>query len=471
MNTRTSLPTPGDNTPPDEDLFGWTAILHWIGFVLRAPLRHKLLAGFAFVTIFGLACAALAVVPFRYQVQATLLAGYSQASALSNSVERPQDAPTRAAREMVLRRENLRAIVEKTGFVEQYLARRPWAIRTKDEVFEYLRGKPRTREDLIEGLLDTLQNRLWIEAHHEGTLVITFQWWDPELARQIVEAAQQSFIAVRRASEVEAIGEAIAILEAQQERLNSDIQASIEVFERKQEELRLSEPKRPRVTPARVAADPELERLRGELATKQRSLGEIESFRRERTVQLQAELSQQETVYAADHPSIVGTRRLLKSLGEPTPRAVELKKEIAEIEAEVVRRGGTAPSRPVTASVYQEARLRLDTNDPRLDFERGQVENLLRQHADLRDRIQNVQVQKDIAEAAFEYRYSVISPAKLPRGPIKPYPVLFLAGGLMGGLAFAFFAAAAADVRTGRVIERWQLEQQLELPVLAEIRK
>lgn len=470
MRTRTPT-SPLADEPADDDLFGWKTIFRWCGFVLRAPLRHRFLSAAAFLAVFSLAAAALVVIPFRYRVSATLLAGYPQANALANPMERVPDAPTRAARDVLLRRENLRAILDKTDFLDQYLAKRPWALRMKDRVFEALRGEPRDVKDLTEGLLDTLGSRLGVEVRPEGTVTIYFEWWDAELAREVVDAAQESFLEARRASEVQAIGEAIAILEAQRARLESDIAASIEAFERKHEQLRGRTAGPPRPVVRTVVRDPELARLQGELATKQGSLAEIEGLRRQRVAELQAELIRQQTIYAADHPTVVGTRRLLQSFSEPAPRVTELQDEIREIEREIARRGGRGSVSHAVSGPYLEARLGLDTDDPRLGFERGQLEGLLRQHAELDNRIQGVQVEQETAEAAFRHRYRVVNPAQLPRGPIKPYPAIFVVGGLLGGIAFAFFAATAADLRRGRILERWQVEEQLDLPVLAEIRK
>jgi LPS O-antigen subunit length determinant protein (WzzB/FepE family) len=78
-------------------------------------------------------------------------------------------------------------------------------------------------------------------------------------------------------------------------------------------------------------------------------------------------------------------------------------------------------------------------------------------------------VEMDTAKAAFKHRYIVVTPAQMPRKPAKPYTALTLIGGLLGGAALAFFASVVADLRTGRVIETWQVERKLRLSVLAEL--
>ncbi|HEY0840444.1 MAG TPA: hypothetical protein VGD74_09690 [Vulgatibacter sp.] len=460
-----------DASPSDVDLFGWKTIAHWVGFVLRAPGRHKSLALGAFIAVFGLSCAAILVVPPRYQVQATLLAGYPEASALAPiSTGRVLEA-THAARDLLLRRENLREILERTDFVDQYLEKRPWAVRAKDWLFALVRGEPRKREDLEAGLLDTFEQRIWIEVRSEGTLAITFQWWDAGLAKQIVSATQESFLRARRSSEIDAIGEAVQVLEAQRIELEHDIDVANDAFEDKQSRLGIGALRRPRVDHGAPAPDPELAKLQVELAAKNRSLAEMEGTRLQRISELQAELLQQETIYADEHPIIKSTRRALKSLSEPGPRIAELKSGIEKLAQEIAERGAGSSTPLAAVGPYLQARIRLDQEDPRLDFERGELENLLKQHAELRNRIQSVKAEKELAEAAFGHRYRVVSPAQLPRGPIKPYPLIFSLGGLLGGLAFAFFMSAAADLRHRRVIEGWQVEEKFALPVLTDVRK
>ena len=460
-----------DVKPSEYDLFGWKTIAHWVGFVWRAPGRHKALAVRAFLGVFVLSCAAIVVVPFRYQVQATLLAGYPEASALAPiATGRVLDA-THAARDLLLSRENLHDILVQTNFVEQYLEKRPWAVRAKDWVFALIRGGPRKVDELEAGLIDALEQRLWIEVRSEGTLAITLQWWDADLARQIVRATQESFLRARRSSEVDAVGEAVQVLEAQRVHLEHDIEVSIDGFEKKQQLLGIGPPRRPRADQTASAPDAELVKLQVELAAKNRSLAEMEGSRLQRIAALQAELLQQESIYADEHPIIKATRRALKALSEPGPRIDELKSGIEKLSSEIAKRGAGASTSPAAVEPFLQARLRLDRDDPRLDFERGELENLLKQHAELRNRIQSVKVEQELAEAAFSHRYSVVSPAQLPRGPIKPYPLIFSLGGLLGGLAFAFFISAAADLRHRRIVERWQIEDKFALPVLTDTRK
>ena len=60
--------------------------------------------------------------------------------------------------------------------------------------------------------------------------------------------------------------------------------------------------------------------------------------------------------------------------------------------------------------------------------------------------------------------------AQTPRRPIAPNVMLILFGGLLGAVACAFFASTLLDLRGGRLVEAWQVEARLQIPVLAELK-
>ena len=52
---------------------------------------------------------------------------------------------------------------------------------------------------------------------------------------------------------------------------------------------------------------------------------------------------------------------------------------------------------------------------------------------------------------------------------ISPNPKKILGGGALASLLLALLAAAALDVVRGRIVERWQIERKLEIPIIAEL--
>jgi uncharacterized protein involved in exopolysaccharide biosynthesis len=85
-------------------------------------------------------------------------------------------------------------------------------------------------------------------------------------------------------------------------------------------------------------------------------------------------------------------------------------------------------------------------------------------------RLDAARIELDTARAAFKYRYSVVSPAQTPRNPVSPNVMLIVLGGLLGGLFFAFFTGTVLDLWKGRIVEPWQVETQLKIPLLAQVK-
>jgi hypothetical protein len=464
----------------EEDPFGWAVARDYLGFVLRAPRRHWVLAICVFVIVFATMAAVGRTMPERWQVQATILAQRNPLmSSLTNpGMSREWDAPTRAARELVIRRDNLIALAKKTDFADRYLASRAPIVRARDYVFQNILSRERSREELEEGLVDTLADRLWIVTGPEGTITFTFVWSDKTIAFDVVQAALQTFLDERYSEEIKVVKETIAILEDHDQEVQKGIAETVIQVEQKERELRIRTPVR-RSTPAlptRIPEDADAARLQAQLESRRRSLVTMEDFRRSRLADLQAQLAQQRSVYAEDHPTVQGTVQAIQSLSAPSPETLALRGEIVDLEKEIAKRGGTVTATPLLTGTSSDelasVSMRLfSSEDPRLELERRRMEDLMHQHTNLETRIDAARVEMDTAQAAFKYRYNVIQPPQLPRKPLKPLGLLFILGGLMGGVAMALFAATVADLRAGRVVERWQVERALDLPVLGEIRR
>lgn len=473
-------PSPGGHGPEDEgDLFDLARVWQFGRFVLRAPLRHPQIAAAAFVVVALLGVAAYLVVPKRWEVTATVLAQRSPLmGTLSNpGMNRDWDTPTRAAREMLIRRDNLVALCNQIKFVDRYLATRAPAVRGRDWIFAKLRGRERTHEELLDGLIDTLESRLWLAVGQEGTVTIGFTWADKEIAFDVVQVAVQSFMEGRYATEIKMVGETIAILQGHDGRIQKEIATTLGQLEDKQRVLRIrSMPRLPEVRSHGTGHDEELMRIESTLAVRRRALGDLEEFRRQRLNELQGQLQQQLGVYAPQHPLVVSTRRAIESGSGPSPQIEVLRAEIADLEKQVKKRGGkvdaaVAAAVTIGGELANAARVRAEAEDPRLEYERRQLDLLLRQHSQLLERIDAARIEMDTAQAGFKYKYAVVTPPQIPRAPAKPYLLLFVGGGIAGGIALALFLSAAADLRSGRIVERWQVEKELDLPLLGEARK
>lgn len=470
---------PRDRDEPSE-LVDFSAVRDWTRFVLHAPGRHRWLAAACFLSVLAVSVLAAKVMPFRYQVQTSILAQRNPLmGTLTNpGMNRDWDLPTRSAREVVLRRENLVALVHQTDFLNRYLASRAPAVRAWHWVKETVFRKPMDRQELLDALVDTLEQRLWVVSNpNEGTVTITFEWSDPELAMQMVSAALQSFLEARHASEISAVGETIAVLEVHDARLKKEIAETSKDLEEKERGVRSrAAPRRVVLPPQGGSRDEDVARLEALLAARKRAVADLEEFRLRRLAELRAQLVQQATIYAEQHPNVVATRQTIETLEAPSPQIEALRAEVIDLEQQIVRKGGrAAAAAPGLAFQVQadmaEARLRLADEDPRLEYERAQLRLLLRQHSNLLERIDAARVEMDTAQAAFKYRYVVTTPPQFPKRPIRGSPFLVVVAGLLGGAAFMFFTCAVVDLRSGRIVEGWQVERQLDLPVLAEFKR
>jgi uncharacterized protein involved in exopolysaccharide biosynthesis len=90
-------------------------------------------------------------------------------------------------------------------------------------------------------------------------------------------------------------------------------------------------------------------------------------------------------------------------------------------------------------------------------------------HQQILKRIDAAKMERDIAERSFKYRFTELMPPEFPRKPVKPNALVIALGGVFAGLLLGVFAALARDVLSGRVLESWQVERSLGLPVLAEL--
>jgi hypothetical protein len=86
----------------------------------------------------------------------------------------------------------------------------------------------------------------------------------------------------------------------------------------------------------------------------------------------------------------------------------------------------------------------------------------------LRESIRGKQIALDTAQAAFNHRYKVLVPADVPSKPTKTKGPVILAGGIIAALVLGLLLAIAGELRTGVIVERWQVHQ-MEIPVLAEL--
>jgi hypothetical protein len=496
-----------------EPIIDFKAIANWVGFGKRSAKRHKRVIGGLAAALGALAVVAIAVLPKTYHVETKLLAQKNTALALKT--DNPADDPTRQAADTVLRRENLVALVKRTNLLKESKLRRAPALRLKDFITSKLGKQPKESEE-IDGMARYLAEKLNVWSS-EGAVTIQLDWPDGNLAYAIVQEAQNTFLEARHVQEIAAISEAESIKEGHASDLRSQIDKAVQEIlalrDHKEKEKKDGETKaaakKAEATPAEkpvaaapapaapaapseesIAAKRRLAELSVVIEGKERAIAGLDEFRRRRVAELQAKLEEQRAVYTEAHPAIADLKQAIASASQDSPQMAALRQELGGLnrEAEQLRAqtgtpapvagsafrggggGGGAKKDDLSHDVIRIEQEPAEDRDPEIVFARSRLHFAIEEYQALQQQIQATRIDLDTAQAAFKYRYAVVVPAEIPKGPIKPKAPMVIISALIGGLLIGLFTAIVMDLRRGKILEAWQIQSMLDLPVLTEMR-
>ncbi len=417
-------------------------------FIVRAGRRRSRVAISVFLAGMGLLSGYFAWKTPQYRVETRILAQRQQSlpSIVRSNVA--EDLPTRAAWEIIHRRENLVALIKQAGLLEA---------APKVDLLERVRlanSAPTKAQslgsDLLDQLVILLDRRLKVEAG-EVTIAIEIDWPDARQAYRIVDGALQNFLEARHVQEVTALDEPIATLEGRAAMLRDELASEVEAARR----TALREAGR--ALPAAMPSQPpqgtseELVRLKSMLDAKERAIADVEEFRRRRLADLQAQYDARRAVYSEMHPELINLRQDIASLSGDSPQITALREEERRLRQDYQARlarepgGALAPARPTAEGIS----LAVDQSE-RVREARGRYQRTL-------ESLNAAQLERDTARSAFKHRYQVIWPPQVPRDPVSPSPWKIFGVGGVAALLFALLIAAAVDYRSGRIFERWQI--------------
>lgn len=465
----------------------------YVAFAVRAIRTRLKLVVLLFVAVAGACLGALAVWPRTYSCQSTLMA-----------VPEGQMDPLRGAPEVITRHENLVTIVKKTQLAKSWKEERPPLLRLKDR----LTGAHKVGDADLEAILvRSLQASLWVQRF-EMNLVIGVDWPNPETAARLVDAAQKVFLQERHHAEIATIQERMAILDGHSTELRKEIEAIAEqlkgVREEKLAELgkasRVSVAPKPTAAPARPSApassagriSPEeaqrinerIAEIKAEIEAKKRALADLKADRAARLSGAQMQLNELLERYTRAHPEVKRAERLVESFQGTSPQMATVESEIAALTEQlraaegqkpsaqpvkVAAGGAAAPSQPENEALPAEVLKLLETGtevDPTITV---QLQGAIGKYAALREEIRTSRIALDTAQASFNFRYKIVNPPEPPSAPSKPAIGKIRLIGLGAALLLALLVPIIAELRTGIMIERWQVHQ-MQLPILAELR-
>ena len=495
-NRPTSSTVRAQEASPDSSDFARAVEL--AGLILRAPLRHRK-RSFAVLVLGVIVTVATAIlVPRSYAVSTKILTQRNLVMpSLGNprrSVPMDSDAPTRAAADVILGRENLLAIIQEASLVERWESERAPIMRAKDRVMAAIRG-PVSDEDRVRALVAVLEKRLIVQAD-DPTIRVSIEWANPETAYDIVSLAQRNFFAGRSAAEVSVIADTIGILTVEADRQREAVDTAFaQVVKLRREALDANEPAqtaseapatpgfRTIVRPQRPresapAANP---KIASQLDEKRRAIRAIEEPRQQRIAELQARRARLLMTFTEAHPEVRQVDSELQSLSAEPPQLAELRKDEKDLVAQLGQLTAPEPA-PTTVRVPRtaapapqvthgtpalEALVRED--EPELANAKATLQVATRRYEDLMDRIDSARIELQAAQAAFKYRYIVVEPPEVPKQPARMTGALFAVSGLVLSVLLAFFVAAAKDLTGGLFLEAWQVRRKLSIPILAEV--
>ncbi len=472
---------------PEDPVFQADLFRELIGFPWRAVKRHRTLAISLFLLIASAAAMSTIVMPRHYLVVTTMVAAKNIVMpALGNprrAVPSESDAPTRLAVEAVMRRDNLVEIIRETNLMaiqdklRSPLGRAKWFVMTR------VLGKTLTPDDQLKAIVGLLQSRLWVRPEQEGTVTIGIDWPDPESAYHLVQSAQQNFIEQRHVSEINMIGESISILEGHVTTAQQQMQEALAALKAARPDVVVNDGLRVPTAPApkkqvSAATLAEAATVQSSLTTKQRIIADLEQSRASTLVTLQNKLADLKHTYGSAHPEVAATEDRIRALQTDSPQLVTLKQEEAALQQRLAALGVADNSNtpPLTDPMFARqmlerlTRARVDSADsPQVAYAQSRLKMATNDYEDLLARLEDAKIELETARAAFKYRFSVVTPAEVPRKPFKPRVPLLLAGGMLLGVMFGVFAATVLDFVSGRVVEKWQVQRQIGLPILATI--
>jgi hypothetical protein len=319
------------------------------------------------------------------------------------------------------------------------------------------------------------------------------------MAYRLVETAQQNFLENRHVTEVSAIAETISILEVHASSVRETIDQALERVQSLQDPKKRAAARAaasasaPKAAPAPggtlaaasaanaapKANEEELMQLKSIIREKRRLITDLEEQRQRRLTELNHQLTEAKVIYSDQHPVIIDTQQRIDQLKKESPQVTALKNDEAALLAEYERKGGkdvnalVEPRRRTRVAGATETELLPATSaeDPEFELANHDLRMATAKYEDLLMRIDATRIELDTARAAFKYRYSVINPPQLPKKPIKPNVPLLIFGALFGAVVLGLLAGPVKDLLRGRIVEGWQVERWLNLPLLAEVKR
>jgi uncharacterized protein involved in exopolysaccharide biosynthesis len=482
-------PVEGDE---DSDAgFDFEQLVDFGGFVLRSARRRPKLTIGVFVVVAALGITIGKAMPVTYNSQVKLLAQRSTVLRTLSGMNcdiNLMDNPTKNAADLIMRRDNLVALVKEIDLVDRFEATRPPLLSFRDSMVSKLGGQP-TEDDKIHALVATLESKLTVTAD-EANVTISVDWPDARLAYDLATLIQKNFLEARYDSEISVVTDSITVLQEHAKDELAKVDAALAEYERLlSERASRNVPTRtgatrwvvPGVSSSSAQAMPVDPDIAQALEEKRQRIRVLEAERQRELETLRQQLAQAQLTLTPLHPTVAALQHQVDTLSLPTPELAVLKAEERTLVARMTPSPSASahsapaaalvaiPAPPEPAEVKQSAVPAAGPEDGPTQLAHTKLDAAMRDYQEVMNRIEAANIELDITRTAFKYRYTVVTPAEIARKPKKPIAEIVAAGGVLGGAALALLVAAFADLATGLVLESWQIRRRLKLEVLGDV--
>ncbi len=313
-----------------------------------------------------------------------------------------------------------------------------------------------------------------IEAKVEGTSVsFAVRWPDPAVATQIVARLQQDFLAARQDAELGPAKQRLAAMEA------NVLAAQGRVDDGAVQVQSASDKKRQGAKAATVRGvqaegrfrdmpDAALVALRQQILDVRRSIEEREAQRRSRLTQLQALAVEQRASFGPRHPSLLDTLDRISSSEGGEREVARLRKEETALVSRFVAAGGREAE--LSLDVKNVWPVELDEKNEELLLARAGLSASLEELGRARNELSEASTSAAALEGGLSRRVAVVQAAAPSAEKAGAGLLVLLAGALLASLVAALAASIAAELLGNRVVESWQVERLLGVPVLATVK-
>lgn len=475
----------------DEDEGPNIAVRERVSEAARSARRRK---GLSFVVV--MICGALTVLasifaPRTYAVDARVLVqrtnaitGQQQQQWTSPEEQRNQQ---REFEEQVMARDNIIAIVKQKNLVERWDDMRQPHRRLIDKINRKL-GKPApSDEEKFEALVNNIEGRL--KVFMDGATVnVRLDWSEAVAARDIVDAAVKNFLDARYQSEVGVIPTRLKIQEGQVASAHKDLETAAKTLVQLQKandpnkRVNVIIPALPQGVRDRPEPPPDADpQLKAELDNVRTQMAVLQEAKLRRVAELNQQLIEKRQTLAEGHPEVIALKQTLEATKADTPDLAAMKAKERDIlnqiaakqQAQVnAQKAATPAPRPIvqpagTASAEKKDEAPPAMGPTNVQDAQVQFEAASQRYQTAVKELQEVQAQKQFAEAAYTARYRVVHPAEVPAGPKRPVGLIAIVIGALATIAAVLAVAALADRFSGIFFEPRDVRDRLGLPVFA----